>query len=247
MAAVVAAVYFLRLEVAVPTAGSIYFSSGTADQVVLVESTMLLPLLFIIIAALFATLAQRMGREMAVLPPLQGYTVNIVGSLVGVVSLFALISWFELPPGMWFGVAFAAALPLVVLAEPGRHAPRAALVSSTCSFLGLSLVFVHVIARGALWSPYYKITVVQEGQETVVEVNNIFHQSMAPVEHKEYFYQWPYTVFGDIVRECSDPWRRFRHRRCRRAAPRSEARRCRGDRSHDHPPRPRTASRPSVP
>ena len=40
---------------------------------------MLLPLLFIIVAALFATLAQRMGREMAVLPPLQGYTVNIVG------------------------------------------------------------------------------------------------------------------------------------------------------------------------
>ncbi len=83
LAAVVAAVYFLRLEVAVQTAGSIYFSSGTADQVVVVESTMLLPLLFIIIAALFATLAQRMGREMAVLPPLKGYTVNIVGSLAG--------------------------------------------------------------------------------------------------------------------------------------------------------------------
>jgi SAM-dependent methyltransferase len=30
-----------------------------------------------------------------------------------------------------------------------------------------------------------------------VEVNNIFHQSMAPVERKEYFYQWPYMVFGD--------------------------------------------------
>ena len=80
---------FLRLEVSVPTAGSIYFSSGTADKVVLVESTMLLPLLFIIVAALFATLAQRMGREMAVLPPLQGYTVNIVGSLVGVVAVRA--------------------------------------------------------------------------------------------------------------------------------------------------------------
>src|SRR5918992_5609843 len=40
MAAVVAAVNFLRLEVAVPTAGSIYFSSGTAEQVVVVESTM---------------------------------------------------------------------------------------------------------------------------------------------------------------------------------------------------------------
>jgi SAM-dependent methyltransferase len=53
------------------------------------------------------------------------------------------------------------------------------------------------MARGALWSPYYKITVGHNGEDTVVEVNNIFHQSMAPVAHKEYFYQWPYTVFGD--------------------------------------------------
>ena len=53
------------------------------------------------------------------------------------------------------------------------------------------------MARGALWSPYYKITVGQNGTDTVVEVNNIFHQSMAPVAQKEYFYQWPYTVFGD--------------------------------------------------
>src|SRR5688572_2931764 len=73
-AVVIAAVYFFRLEVAVPTTGSIYFSSGTSEQVVVVESTMLLPLVFIIVAALFATLAQRMGREMTALPPLRGYT-----------------------------------------------------------------------------------------------------------------------------------------------------------------------------
>ena len=69
-AIVIGAVRYFRLEVAVPTAGSIYFSSGTSQKVVLVESTMLLPLLFVIVAALFATLAQRMGREMATLPPL---------------------------------------------------------------------------------------------------------------------------------------------------------------------------------
>ena len=65
------------------------------------------------------------------------------------------------------------------------------------ALLAVSLVLVHVMARGAMWSPYYKITVGQNGADTVVEVNNIFHQSMAPVEQKEYFYQWPYTVFGD--------------------------------------------------
>jgi spermidine synthase len=212
-AAVILAVYYFRLEIAVPTTGSIYFSSGTADKsIVQVESTMLLPLLFVAVAALFATMAQRMGREMAVLTPLRGYTINIVGSLAGVVA-FAMISWLELSPTWWFGLAFASAVPLLLMGEPGPPAmagapaaptgsiitrrPRAVFAAVNLAILAGALVVVHVMAAGAIWSPYYKITVTKEGADTVVEVNNIFHQSMAPVDHKEYFYQWPYTVFGD--------------------------------------------------
>ena len=206
-AAVIAAVYFFRLEVTVPTSGSIYFSSGTAEKVVLVENTMLLPLLFVIVAALFATLAQRMGREMAPLPPLRAYTINIAGSLAGVVG-FGVISWLELPPTVWFGVAFAVAVPLLITPEVengggsslARRAPLAAVVVNLVLLAG-SLALVHTMARGAIWSPYYKITVSQQGADTVVEVNNIFHQSMAPVEQKEYFYQWPYSVFGDTFQD----------------------------------------------
>ena len=74
-------------------------------------------------------------------------------------------------------------------------------VVANLALLAVSLVLVHAMARGAIWSPYYKITVSQQGPDTVVEVNNIFHQSMAPVEQKEYFYQWPYTVFGDTFQD----------------------------------------------
>ena len=208
-AVVIAAVYFLRLEVAIPTSGSIYFSSGTAAKMVVVESTMLLPLLFVIVAALFTTLAQRMGREMAQLPPLRAYTMNLAGSLAGVVAL-GVISWLELSPTVWFGIAFAAAAPLLWTSEApvdstGAMAPPGKASTATIAvnivLLGVSLVLVHVLARGAIWSPYYKITVSQQGPDTVVEVNNIFHQSMAPVEQKEYFYQWPYSVFGDTFQE----------------------------------------------
>jgi SAM-dependent methyltransferase len=207
-AIVIGAVYFFRLEVAVPTSGSIYFSSGTAAKVVVVESTMLLPLLFVIVAALFTTLAQRMGREMAQLPPLRAYTINLAGSLGGVIAL-GIMSWLESPPAVWFGIAFAAAVPLLATPEvpadasgvpPPRQVP-VALVAVNVLLLAGSLVLVHVMARGAIWSPYYKITVSQEGPDTVVEVNNIFHQSMAPVEQKEYFYQWPYSVFGDTFKD----------------------------------------------
>ncbi len=162
---------------------------------------MLLPLVFVIVAALFATLAQRMGREMAALPPLRGYTINLLGSLAGV-GLFAVISWLQLSPTWWFGVGFAAAVPLLLTREPdvatgGPSRTAGALVAVNLALLALTLVLVQVMARGSLWSPYYKITVGHDGPDTVIEVNNIFHQSMAPVEQKEYFYQWPYMVFGD--------------------------------------------------
>ena len=111
---VIVAVDRLRLEVAVPASSTnIYFTSGTAAPVVSVESTMLLPLLFVIVALLFLTIAQRMGRELTKRPPLQAYTINLLGSITGVAS-FALLSWLELPPVAWFGVAFAAALPFLV-------------------------------------------------------------------------------------------------------------------------------------
>ena len=124
--AVIVAVDRLRLEVALPSTSTIYFSSGTTAPVVPVESTLLLPLLFISVAALFVTVAHRMGRELSGRPPLRAYVINLLGSLTGVAA-FALVSWLELPPSVWFGVAAAAALPFVVAGSPvGRRRQRRA-------------------------------------------------------------------------------------------------------------------------
>jgi SAM-dependent methyltransferase len=182
-------VFAFRLEIALPVTGTIYFTSGTAEPVVPIESTILLPIVFVAVAALFVALAQRMAREMSGMAPLRAYTINLAGSLAGVVA-FGFVSWLELPPAIWFAVASAIALPLL---WPMRPAPAVATIALLVATLGL----VHQMARDAIWSPYYRITVRPEGQETVLEVNGIFHQSMAPVARKEYFYQWPYTVFGD--------------------------------------------------
>ena len=197
-ALVIAMVYFFRLEVAVAPTGSLYFSSGTAEQVVAVESTLLLPVIFVVVAALFTTLAQRMGKEMGTLPPLRGYTLNLLGSLTGV-GLFALISWLQLSPTWWFAIGFAAAIPLLLTSEPGtgQSAPKGVALTTNIILLLAALFCVHLLARGARWSPYYKITFGRADGDAVIEVNNIFHQSMAPVGQKEYFYQWPYMAFGD--------------------------------------------------
>jgi SAM-dependent methyltransferase len=190
---VIAAVYFFRLEVAVGTEGSIYFTSGTSEGVVRIETALLLPIVFLVVAALFAALAERMAREMAHRPPLAAYTANLLGSLAGVAA-FAVLSWLELPPTIWFGVAFAAAIPLLATGAPGETPPARPVLLANIALLVISFGVVYALARESLWSPYYRINVSHRGSDTVIEVNNVFHQSMAPVDHKEYFYQWPYTT-----------------------------------------------------
>src|SRR5215208_6395698 len=179
---VIVAVDRLRLEVALPSTSTIYFSSGTAEPVVAVESTLLLPLLFAAVAALFVTVAHRMGRDLTGRPPLRAYVLNLLGSLAGV-GAFALVSWLQLPPIVWFGVAAAGAVPFLLDA-------RRFVALVNVALLAASLAIVYRMQGGSLWSPYYRITVFQDREDTVVEVNHIFHQSMAPVTHKEYFYQW---------------------------------------------------------
>ena len=62
---------------------------------------------------------------------------------------------------------------------------------------------ITFLGREALWSPYYKIGVRQSGDETIIDVNNTFHQSMAPLAHKEYFYEWPYVAVWRHLRRCA--------------------------------------------
>src|SRR5688572_25600936 len=140
---VVAAVYWGKLEIAVPSSTSIYFSSGTSEQVRLVESTLLLPVLFLAVAALFAALAHRMAREMSAAAPLRAYTLNLAGSLAGVIA-FGVCSWLQLPPTVWFAVAFAAALPLLSRGAPGELQPRPLFVIVSVACLIASLGLVHV-------------------------------------------------------------------------------------------------------
>ena len=168
-AAVILAVYYFRLEISVPTAGSIYFSSGTSDKsVVLVESTMLLPLLFVAVAALFVTMAQRMGREMAALPPLArlhtqhcrqpGRRSGVCGHFVApAVAGRGGSGWRSSRPSrcsFWSEPATDGALP----ASTGQRQSLAG-VAVSLALLAISLGIVQVMARGAIWSPYYKITV----------------------------------------------------------------------------------------
>src|SRR5438128_10835530 len=140
--AVILTVKYLHLEVAIPSSTSIYFTSATTEKLVAVESTQLLPLLFVMVAALFLTVGQPMGRALASRPPLQAYTINFLGSLAGVAA-FALLSWLQLPPSAWFGVAVLAAAPLLFEGPEAAGLRARATPWANVVLLVVSVALVH--------------------------------------------------------------------------------------------------------
>ena len=74
--------------------------------------------------------------------PLTAYTYDIIGSLAGIAT-FAAMSYFSLPPLVWFSI-----LGLAVLLLGGRRTVLFAAV-----VLLLSLRYVWLYQTGAYWSP----------------------------------------------------------------------------------------------
>jgi len=175
-----------RFELNIASTDVLYFGSGTTG-VKRAESFILLPLIFVFVAAAFIPLARSLGLLFTQTEPLTAYTFDILGSLVGTAAFF-LIGLFSLPPIAWF-----AALGLLILSLGERRTSLA---------MALPLVVVAAIAlilqRNTYWSPYYKITLTP-AQPTGYEldVNSIGHQSMIPWQSKEPFYRRVYELFPD--------------------------------------------------
>jgi hypothetical protein len=181
--ALVAVVAVNRVEFRLNSSDVLYYGAG--EDIARREHYLILPLVVALVAIAFLPLARPLGGLLGALPRLRAYTIDIAGSLAGIASFF-LISWFALPPIVWFGV-----LALLLAALAG---PRSLVYGS----LPLVLVFAIVLhlQRGTEWSPYYKLTVtpVPEGG-VVVNVNNSGHQIAIPHEIKEPFYRRVYEVF----------------------------------------------------
>jgi len=175
-----------RFELNISSTDVLYFGSGTTG-VHRAESFILLPLIFIFVAAAFIPLARSLGLLFTKTEPLTAYTFDILGSLAGTAAFF-LIGLFSLPPVVWF-----AALGLLILSL-GQRRYRA--------FTALALVGATAIAfslqRNSYWSPYYKITLTPaEPSVYELDVNSIGHQSMIPWQSKEPFYRRVYELFPD--------------------------------------------------
>ena len=151
------------------------------------ENYMALPIIFGMVVLCFIPLSRSFGQLFTHVKPLTAYTYDIIGSLAGIAS-FAAMSYFSLPPLVWFSVLGLAVLLL--------SAKRVVLLAAVV--MGVCLLEVGQLQAGAYWSPYYKILLepaVPNGY--IVDVNNAGgHQTMTDWHYKEPFYQLVYKTFG---------------------------------------------------
>src|ERR1051325_11277010 len=103
-----------RFELNISSTDVLYFGSGTTG-VHRAESFILLPLIFVFVAAAFIPLARSLGVLLTKTEPLTAYTFDILGSLAGTAAFF-LIGLLSLPPVFWFG-----ALGLLILSLGQRR------------------------------------------------------------------------------------------------------------------------------
>ncbi|MCA0294012.1 MAG: spermidine synthase [Actinobacteria bacterium] len=148
----------------------IYFTSLSTSGP---PAWLVLPLVFVFVAAVLAGPAEVVGRCFSQLRPLTAYRWDLVGSLIGIVS-FTLLSFLGAPSVVW-GVLVTAAF--VVLISGWQR--FLALVAGAAMIVVLLL---ETLTPGTSWSPYYKVHTTDKVLNgiplTDISVNGVPHQIM---------------------------------------------------------------------
>ncbi len=198
-----AAILFLRADVNPQFEDLIFFTDqgGTVQ----VPAYVLLPLIFVGVTAIFTLLSQDLGILFTKFTPLRAYTLNILGSLAGI-ACFTLMSFLSLPAWIWFLTTAALLLPF--LPQDRSFRLNLVILAGLVSAIAASdYVYLNI------WSPYYRINILQIGANSVQPVglhrsgdlgtdylllaNGIGHQEFTTLDGSEPFYQLPYTLFKE--------------------------------------------------
>ncbi|MEP7059587.1 MAG: spermidine synthase [Actinomycetota bacterium] len=152
-----------------------------------------LPLIFIGVAAVMASIAEGVARVFKTFEPLQAYRLDIGGSIVGIAA-FSTLSFVGASPIVW-----ALVVAGVFLLSYRPHVTRRQVVT----LLALVLLFtVGSLSPHDHWSPYYRVTESSptEGGIISIKVNGLPHQSIVPIDllkTQQPFYFQPYEHLGD--------------------------------------------------
>ncbi len=139
-------------------------------------------MLLVLVVDAFVPLGRILGRLVNLHPdPIQAYSANIAGSLLGT-WLFVGLSALYQPPVVWFLVIACLALPFALQPRRGRGVTLALLTA----LIPLSWFAEQVPgAMRVVWSPYQKLTLRAPDRDAgeigdyVITVNNTGYQMMA--------------------------------------------------------------------
>ena len=151
-----------------------------------------LPALVLITTMIMAGLAVPLGGLLRSMPPLRAYSVDITGSMTGIV-LFTLLSATGTPPLVWFAVV------TVLATLMGLATGLTKFSAVTAVALGTVLVLVALrTPAGQIWSPYYRIDEYRSDGIGSINVNGIPHQAMWPTDGlTDPFYEQVYRWFPE--------------------------------------------------
>src|SRR5229473_516776 len=150
--------------------GTEYRNPDVAQFVVPIEA--IAALFFVLIALMFVGPGQVLGRAFDAYPNrILGYTLNIGGSLAGIVA-FSVLAFLQAPAGVWFLIACAAVGYLQYQAGALDRVKVLALITLV---VGLSIPTDWLRGEHARhWSPYYLID--HDIAAGYIGVNGVAHQ-----------------------------------------------------------------------
>ena len=153
-------------------------TSGSAwGWVRAVEGNLFLAVVFTINAWMFVPLGHLTGRLMGRLPRAEGYSLNLLGSLLGIATFF-LLSLLWMGPEVWMGLAVLVVVPFLYA---GRRAAALGVAS-----LSVVLAAMGVLAANrhlTFYSPYQVIALQlpqpERGKDVPsVRVNHTYYQDV---------------------------------------------------------------------
>ena len=182
--------------------GTEYKNPDVAQFVVPIE--VIAGLFFVLIALMFVGLGQVLGRAFDAYPNrVLGYTLNIGGSLAGIVG-FSALSFLQVPPAVWFLVSCTGVAYL--LRQGGSLTPvRVLALVALVVAVGAQSDWFNRETQVRHWSPYYVVNHDVAGGG--ISVNTIAHQWMIPFASAGSFYSLIHllqqhagsSAFGDVL------------------------------------------------
>src|SRR3974390_229764 len=137
---------------------------------------LIVAIFFVLIALMFVGLGQVLGKAFDAYPDrVIGYTLNIGGSLIGII-LFSLLSFVRAPPAVWFliiGTGIAYLLHQFGGLTIGRGLTLLALLVAVTAPAAARRAFAGV---ETFWSPYYAVEYY--APKLGILVDNSGHQQM---------------------------------------------------------------------